>query len=251
MHDSVAEETIETMHRGYGQYCPLALATELLCRRWTILVMSRLVDGCVRFNEIHRGLPQMSPTLLSQRLKELEEAGLVESHTSQGRKGRDYLPTPAGRDLVPIVDQMAVWGQQWARDNTLDDLDPSFLAWSMHTRMDTASMPTGRTVLEFEFTGTPDEFRRFWLVCDDGKIEMCLKDPGFEVDVAVKSDLRRFVEAWRGFRDLKKEIRSGKIQVFGPANLVRQLPSWLLLSGLAPHERLRPGREKRIARKHH
>ncbi|MEM7048227.1 MAG: winged helix-turn-helix transcriptional regulator [Acidobacteriota bacterium] len=237
------------MAHGYGQYCPLALAAELLCQRWTILVVSRLIDGCRRFNEIHQGLPQISPSLLSKRLGELQEAGLVRRFPLAGTKGFEYRLTEAGRELEPIVDQLAVWGQRWARDNSLEDLDPAFLVWSMHLRMNVAAMPTQRVVLEFDFSGTPKELRRFWLVCQDGEVEMCLKDPGYEADVAVASDLRVFVEAWRGFRDLRTEIRSGRIRVHGPSALIRQLPDWLILSGLARFERRRPGRERRLARR--
>lgn len=233
------------MARSYGQYCPLSLAAELLGRRWTILVVSRLLDGCSRFNEIHRGVPQMSPTLLSRRLDELERAGLVE--TRRAGRGKDYLITEAGRDLEPIVQQLSVWGAHWARDMTEADLDPAFLVWSMHLRMNVEAMPSGRTVIEFSFTGAPKECERFWIVHRDGRVEMCLKDPGLDVDVAVSSDLRRFVEAWRGLRDLRREIRAGHIRVEGPRHLRDQLPEWLLLSQLAPYPRRRPGREHDLA----
>ncbi|MCB1845542.1 MAG: helix-turn-helix transcriptional regulator, partial [Halioglobus sp.] len=171
------------MARGYGQYCPLALATELLCRRWTLLVVSRLLDGCTTFNEIHRGIPRISPSLLSQRLGELEHAGIV-IHNRQRTSGSPaYLLTDAGRDLDGIVTQLAVWGQHWARDMEVDDLDPGFLAWSMHTRIDTTALPPDRTVLQFEFSGSPSDCRRFWLVIESSKVDMCLKNPGFDTDL--------------------------------------------------------------------
>lgn len=235
------------MSQGYGQYCPLSLAAELLCRRWTLLVVSRIVDGCHRFSEIHRGVPRMSPSLLSKRLRELERSGLVERRPADDGKGHEYVLTGAGRDLEPIIDGLAVWGQHWARDMCDDDLDPAFLVWSMHQRMNVEAMPPGRTVIEFSFTGTPTDLSRFWLVHRDGVVEMCLKDPDLDVDLAVSSDLRRFVEAWRGFRDLRREIRAGHIQVQGPDELCRQLPDWLLLSGLAPYERKRQGVERSLA----
>lgn len=147
------------MRRGYGQYCPLALAAELLCRRWTVLVVSRLLDGCTTFNEIHRGVPRISPALLSQRLAELEDAGIVRRR-ARGRNGHFYELTEAGRDLDDIIMKMAIWGQQWARDMDMDDLDPGFLAWSMHTRLNTTEMPPGRTVLQFEFSGAPADCRQ-------------------------------------------------------------------------------------------
>lgn len=237
------------MSKGYGQYCPLALAAELLCERWTILVVSRLIDGCRRFNEIHRGVPKMSATLLTQRLGQLEHAGLVVRRPLQTGRGHEYLLTEAGEELGPIVMDMAIWGQRFARDMVLDDLDPAFLAWSMHTRLDTEAMPEGRTVMEFTFTGTPTEFRRFWLVHEGGAVDMCLKHPGFNVDIEVHADIRRFVEAWRGFRDLRRDMASGKIRVNGPSELCRALPDWLRLSALAPYDRSLRGSERRLAQR--
>lgn len=235
------------MARGYGQYCPLSLASELLCRRWTILIISRMVGGACRFNEIQRGLPQLSPTLLSNRLAELEQAGIVETRESVSGPWREYSLTPAGLDLEPLVNAMAVWGQRWARDMDFEDLDPAFLVWSMHSRMDASRMPAGRTVIEFSFSGAPANCRKFWLVCTDGEIEMCLKDPGHEVDLRVRSDLRVFIEAWRGFRDVENEISARRIRLIGPRELRRQFPGWLRLHVLAGVPRLRPGRERRLS----
>lgn len=234
------------MQRGYGQYCPLALAAELLCERWTLLIVSRLVDGCTHFNAIHRGVPRVSLSLLSQRLSQLERAGLVTRAPAKKGAVRKYDLTAAGRALGPIIEQLAIWGQQWARDMRDDDLDPAFLVWSMHMRLDTAMFPPGRTVIEFEFTGAPRDCRKFWLVNDDGAVEMCLKDPGYEIDLRVASDLRLFIEAWRGIRDLRHEIRARRIHVFGSAALRRSFPDWLQLSMLAPYPRLQSGRERRI-----
>ena len=232
---------------GYGQYCPLALAAELLCRRWTLLVVSRLIDGCTTFGEIRAGVPRISPSLLSTRLGELEDAGLVTRQTAGGRHRYRYELTAAGRDLEGIIDQLAIWGQHWARDMQMDDLDPGFLAWSMHLRIDSEAMPPGRTVMQFEFSGAPADCRRFWLVHYDGKVDMCLKYPGFETDLLVEADLQRFVEAWRGFRDLRAEIRARRIRLTGRRDLVRGFPDWLKLSALAPYERLAAGRERRLA----
>lgn len=233
--------------KGYGQYCPLALAVELLGRRWTILVVSRLLDGCTTFGEIQQGIPRISPSLLSTRLSELEHAGLVIREKIGEQARYSYALTEAGKDLDDIVNQLAIWGQHWARDNEMEDLDLAFLAWSMSVRINTSAMPSGRTVMEFEFTGAPSEFKRFWLVHTDGKVDMCLKHPGFETDLLVKSDIRRFVEAWRGFRDLRTEVRSSRIHLTGPKELKKRFPDWLLLSGLASFGRKNGGREQRLS----
>lgn len=237
------------MTKGYGQYCPLALAVELLGERWTLLVVSRLIDGCRRFNEIHRGVPRISATLLSQRLAQLEHAGLCERRPLPSGRGHEYLLTEAGRELEPIIMDLAVWGQRWSRDMVTDDLDPAFLAWSMHTRLNAEALPPGRTVVEFVFAGAPSGLKRFWLVSTDGKVEMCLKHPGFEVDLLVTAEIRRFVEAWRGFRSLRDEIAAGQIRLEGSAAARRAFPDWLCLSALAPFPRLRGGAEQALAAK--
>ena len=154
-----------------------------------------------------------------------------------------YEPTEAALELTELIDKMAIWGQHWSRDMDMDDLDPAFLAWSMSLRINTDAMPKGRTVVEFAFSGTPTEFRRFWLVNNDGKVDMCLKDPGYETNLQVKSDMRRFVEAWRGIRDLRQEIHAGNIRLAGPKKLISSFPNWLLLSALAPYPRRIIGRE--------
>ncbi|MEZ5650062.1 MAG: helix-turn-helix domain-containing protein [Burkholderiaceae bacterium] len=234
------------MSKSYGQYCPLAIAAELLGERWTLLVISRLIDGCRRFNDIHRGVPKISATLLATRLTQLQNAGLCEKRPLPDGSGHQYVPTPACMELDPIVMQLAAWGQRWGRDMEGEDLDPAFLAWSIGTRVDTRTMPPGRTVVEFEFSGLAREFRRFWMVADDGRVDMCLKNPGFEVDVVVRTEIRRFVETWRGFRDLEAEIASGAIRLEGSPKMQRAFPGWLLGSALASQPRCRPGLEHQL-----
>ncbi|WP_395374237.1 winged helix-turn-helix transcriptional regulator [Marinicella sp. W31] len=227
------------MKSTYGQYCPLALAVEVLSKRWTILVISRLLDGCCQFNEIHRGIPRISPSLLTQRLTELEDYGLIFRQKLQKQRGYSYHLTEAGEALENIVMDMAIWGQQWARDMNHEDLDPAFLAWSMHLRMNTQAMPKGRTVIEFLFTGVPQDLDRFWIVNLDGKVEMCLKNPGYEADVFVFSDIRDFIEVWRGFKDIHKHIRTKKIILRGSPLHVKAFPDWLRMSALAKYKRLK------------
>lgn len=234
------------MPSGYGQYCPLALASEILCRRWTILVISRLMDGLTQFNEIHRGLPRISPSLLTQRLNELVDEGIAEKRGHPDKAYATYHLTASGEALSGILDHLAIWGQHWARDMELDDLDPAFLAWSMHLRMDTELMPDERIVIEFSFTGVEKEWRRFWLISQNNTIDMCLKPPGFDVDLTVKSDLRLFVETWRGMRNLQQEISKGTIRLAGTNKLKSAFPSWLKLSMYAGYPRKRSGSEQQL-----
>ncbi len=237
------------MSRGYGQYCPVSLATEILGERWTILVVSALIDGTTRFNDLQRAMPRISATVLSQRLRSLEDAGILSRRPLERGKGFEYRLTEAGRELEPVVMGLANWGQRWARDLKADDLDPRFLAWSIHLRMNTAAMPSGRTVIEFEFSGAPSDCRRFWIIAVGGEVDMCIHHPGFEPDLQVRSDLRRFVDVWRGFRPLVDELAAGRIALQGPSDLVKAFPNWLLLSSVAPTQRLRPGRERQLSRR--
>jgi len=228
----------------YGQYCPLALAAEVLCERWNLLILARINDGACRFSAIHRGVPKISATLLARWLEALEAAGLLLRTPLETGRGRHYQLTEAGQDLAPLIDGIAVWGQKWARDMRIDDLDPEFLLYSLHKRLNCRAMPAGQTVIEFQFSGAPTSCRMFWLVHCDGVVDMCLKHPGFDVDLVVRSDLRRFIECWRGIRELRREIASGAIAVEGPGALVKQVPDWFLLSAFAGIERKRAGAEK-------
>src|SRR6188474_1861822 len=194
------------MRQEYGQFCPVALSSEVLAERWTLLVIRELLAGARRFNQIRRGVPRVSGTLLKQRLATLEYAGIV-TH-SPGAGGADYQLTPAGEALKPIVRSIGEWGQRWARDIESGDLDPGWLVWSMHRRLNCAAMPPGRTVIEIEFVDAPAATRRFWLVHSGGAVDVCIKDPGYEPDVRVATPLRLWAEIWRGLRPLKSALRA-------------------------------------------
>jgi DNA-binding HxlR family transcriptional regulator len=227
------------MRQGYGQFCPVALASELLAERWTLLIVRELLAGAQRFNEIRRGVPRLSPTLLRQRLQSLELAGVLERQPrARGRAG-GYRLTGAGRALKPVVVSIGEWGQRWARDIRPDDLDPGWLVWGMHRRLNLAAMPPGRTVIEIEFTDAPRTQRRFWLVHCAGEVQVCLKDPGYEIAVHLAARVRALAEVWRGIRSLREALGSGAIRVSGATHYRRALPHWLLLSSFAAIRRER------------
>lgn len=225
-------------------YCPVAIGTEILGERWTILVIMALADGVTRFNDIQRALPKISASTLAQRLRSLEEAGVVERRPDEAGEKRDYGLTPAGVELGDIVYAIGVWGHRWGRDLDCDDLDPHHLMWNMHLRMNVAIMPPGRTTIEFRFTDMPADKRFFWIVVSDGKVDGCLKHPGYDVDLHVASKLHCFTDAWRGFSSVRDEVRAGRIKVSGPKALREAFPDWLLLSMLAGETRCRAGRER-------
>jgi DNA-binding HxlR family transcriptional regulator len=219
------------MRQEYGQFCPVALASEVLAERWTLLIVRELLAGARRFSELRRGVPRLSATLLKQRLQTLEHAGIVERKPAgRGAAAWDYCPTEAGLALKPVVSSIGEWGQRWARDIRPQDLDPGWFVWAMRRRLNTSAMPAGRTVIEIEFLDAPAKQRRFWLVHENGNVDVCLKDPGYDIAVRVCSRVRVLAEVWRGIRSLKEELRTGNVQLFGTREICRGFPEWLLLS---------------------
>ncbi len=227
------------MRQTYGQFCPVALASEVLAERWTLLVVRELLCGARHFNEIRRGVPRMSATLLQQRLRSLEHAGVIRRQPVEGGRGIDYLLTDAGRELSPLVNSIGVWGQRWARDIRHGDLDPGWLVWNMRRRLNTPLLPSGRTVIEVEFADARSRERRFWLVHLDGDVQVCLKDPGYDTTVKITAGVRVLTEVWFGHRGLEAEIRAGTVRVSGSPGVCRQVPRWLLLSEAAKVRRVR------------
>jgi DNA-binding HxlR family transcriptional regulator len=227
------------VERGFGQFCPVALASEVLTQRWTLLVIRELLAGSRRFNDIRRGVPRISATLLKERLETLEHADIVERRQSNESGVFEYLLTKAGAELRPVVTGIGEWGQRWARDIRPQDLDPGWLVWNIHRRLNTAELPADRIVIQIEFTDGSRNSRYFWLVSHDGLVEVCLKHPGYAVDLKVRTAVRVLAETWRGLRSLNQEIRSGSIELEGQASLRRAFPNWLLLSAYAPIARQR------------
>jgi len=227
------------MQQAYGQFCPLALASEVLTQRWVLLILRELLAGSSRFNDIRRGVPKISASLLKARLDSLEHADLVERRAAGHGSIDQYFLTQAGRELGPVLAGIGEWGQRWAREIRPQDLDPGWLVWNIHRRMNTAEMPKGRTVIQIEFPDAPRADRNFWLVHRDGNVDVCLKPPGFPVDLKVRTTVRVMAEVWRGIRALRAEVSAGRLELEGATKLRRAFPKWLLLSAYAPIRRKR------------
>lgn len=221
----------------YGQFCPVAMAAEIVCSRWTVLVLRELLCGSTRFNDLRRGLPRMSPTLLSKRLKELETAGVVRTvRTAAG--GSEYQLTDAGEELRPIVVGLGFWGQRWVESRlSLRNLDPTLLMWDMHRNLNLGSLPTGRSTIQFLYPELAPAYQNYWLVIDSGRVELCQADPGFEIDLLVTSSLRTMTSVWMGHAKLEAEIKSGRVQLDGDPRLAGAMQKWLKLSIFAQAER--------------
>jgi len=213
---------------GYGQFCPVAQALEVLGERWTLLIVREVLCGSRRFGEIQRGVPLVSRSVLSQRLKALSDAGVVE------HRDGEYHPTEACEDLRPIVVACGVWGQKWAhRQLKSSDVDIALLMWDMRRRIDHTALPNEPVFVEFEFRGAPAGKGRYWLHLDGGDADLCLTNPGREVSLHVSSTPKVMAEVWLGELPLERAIRTGDVRVEGPRKLARAFPSWLLLSVFA------------------
>ncbi|HEX5079912.1 MAG TPA: helix-turn-helix domain-containing protein [Geminicoccaceae bacterium] len=221
--------------KGYGQFCPIAKAAEILTERWTPLVLRELICGSTRFNELRRGVPLMSASLLSQRLKFLEQEGVIERRAARGGRGFEYHLTEAGRALGPLIMAMGEWGARWVPSRLRpEDQDVALLMWDMHRRVRPESFPRRRTVVAFEFTDAPANKRHWWLVSEVGEADLCLTDPGYEVDLFIVTDVRSMTAVWTGDLSLAAAMASGALEAHGPTDLCRRLNTWLGLSSFAP-----------------
>ena len=216
----------------YKQYCPVARASEILADRWTPLIIRELLLGSRRFNEIERGLPGISRSLLASRLRDLQQAGVVERLPAARSTVPDYHLSEAGRDLRTVIEALGTWGVHWAfGDPRPAELDPGLLVWKIHQRIDRELLPERRTVVEFDFTGPRG--RRVWLVLERREVSVCVTPPRFEPDLVVRADLASFYGVWLGRIEYDTAIRSGTVIVDGPPALAKQLPRWFMWSPMA------------------
>jgi len=223
------------MSASYKQFCPVAMASEVLCTRWTIVLLRELLAGSTRFNELRKGVPRMSPALLSRRLTELEAAGIVRQVRHGDRGTPEYQLTEPGWDLRPVVEAIGIWGQHWVdADVSLDNLDPSLLMWDMRRSLNTSPLPDARSVIQFIYSDLPPSQKNWWLIVEpDGMVDLCSADPGFEVDLYVTTDLKPMTAIWMGLSTVKAEKRNGTLDLVGDKELSRHMQTWLGLSPFA------------------
>jgi DNA-binding HxlR family transcriptional regulator len=232
---------------GYGQFCPVAQAAEVLTERWTPLVIRELaLTGSRRFNDIQRGVPLMSSSLLSKRLRDLERAGIVEKRSRLDGKGTEYHLTPAGEELGPVIVQMGLWSERWLRRPIFEAApDTGLLMWWVRGTVDSSALPAGRTVVHFHFRRAPEKLRYFWLVLPEA--DLCLSDPGYGVDVTVRTDAKTLTAVWMGDLELGAALRSGTIELEGRSQLERSVPRWFALHPLFSSVEHPPGRPRASA----
>jgi DNA-binding HxlR family transcriptional regulator len=212
------------------------MAAEVLCTRWTVVLLREMLAGSTRFNDLRRGVSRMSPALLSQRLKDLERAGIVARVKMEGGPDLfEYRLTRAGRDLLPVVESFGVWGQRWIESKmSLQNLDPQLLMWDMRRNLDPKPMPKRRSTIQFLFPEVPVAQRAWWLIVTPGEgVDLCSIDPGYDVDLYVTSDLKAMTAIWMGLETVRKAVADERVTLIGDKQLASTMQTWLGLSPFA------------------
>jgi DNA-binding HxlR family transcriptional regulator len=232
----------DAMTQGsYKQFCPVAMAAEILCTRWTVVLLRELLAGSTRFNDLRRGVPRMSPALLSLRLKELEAGGILCRTPSQTDPGLfEYHLSEAGRELAPLIESFGVWGQRWVESElSLQHLDVSLLMWDMRRNLDPTPIPKRRSVIHFQYPELSAAQRSWWLlVAPEAEVDLCSVDPGFDVDLYVATDLRTMTAIWMGLDTVRAAQSARRMMVSGDRRLAADMQAWLGLSPFAKVSKL-------------
>lgn len=210
---------------SYGQFCPVAKAMEILDERWTLLVVRELLTGSTHFNELRRGVPRMSPALLSKRLDTLQRAGVIRRTTANGRTS--YHLTQAGEELRPLVEGLGAWGVRWIGELGARDLDPHLLFWDIRRTVPVEQWPRTRTTVAFRLDDVPARTSGWWLVVSGEEADLCDYDPGYDVAATVHGSLRTLTEIWRGDVSWARAQRSGAVRIEAAPAVARQVPEWL------------------------
>ncbi|MBR0692942.1 helix-turn-helix domain-containing protein [Bradyrhizobium lablabi] len=218
------------MPAGYGQFCPIAKASEVFATRWTPLILRELMSGAHSFNDIHRGVPLISRAVLVARLRQLEKQGVVERRIRVEGAGYEYWLSEAGEGFRPAVDALGRWGLSHTCDRIEpSDLDPGLLMWALRKRVKLSALPTQRIVLRFEFLGVPasrTKLKVMWLLLERSGADVCARDPGFAVDLTLRGNIRDWIALlltqtrWR-------DLVGAALQIEGDRKLMTMVPAWL------------------------
>jgi DNA-binding HxlR family transcriptional regulator len=216
----------------YGQYCPVARAAEIVADRWTVLIVRELLADINHFNELERGLPHISRALLVERLKRLERTGVLERRVLSHGKQTEYRLTAAGHELQKLIDTLGEWGARWSfGEPRPDELDPGILLWWMRRRVALHSIPQRRTVIEFNFRSARKQ--RFWMLLEPTEVSVCLKHPGFDVDVVVSADIIALYRVFNGHATLAETLHRKQVRLEGSPADLRAFPQWFTWSPMA------------------
>ena len=227
--------TIKT--NTYGQFFPLARAAESVATRWTPVLLRELIAGSTKFNELRNGVPLMSPSLLSKRLNELEEVGVITKKKPEKGRGWEYFITDSGKELWPMIETLGVWGQKFIlAEFKKHELDPTLLMWDIQRRIDCDRFPkNGSFTAHFSLRGAPSERAVWWLVVKNQKVELCIHDPGYEINLYVDACLKPLTDVWMGRIDIERAIQAKDLILSGEIKYIKSFPKWFLLSPFAEY----------------
>ena len=221
----------------YGQFCPIAKSTEIIGEKWTLLIIRELLMGGVRFNELHRGLSLISPTILSKRLETLSKHGLVLKKKIPGQRGYEYFPTQSCKELLPIIRSLGDWGMSWARSNlTEKDYDVELLMLYLERSIVPGALIGRETVIRFKFTDI-EKYPDWWLIVTGEEVDLCVKNPGKDIDVYFTSSVKTMADIWMGDNTYKMALREGLLKIVGHEMLTRNITAWMgnsIFTGLPP-----------------
>ena len=211
----------------YGQFCPIAKATEILGEKWTILIVREILNGGSRFSDLQRGLGNISPTILSRRLDSLEASGMIIKKKIQGQKGFEYFPTEPCKELLPVLLSLGEWGMRWARSSMgPDDYDVVLLMLYLQRSIAPDKLPKAETVIRFKFTDMKDK-ANWWIVVKNGELDTCVDDPGKDVDVFFTTTVKTMVDVWMGDKTYRKAIADDEMSIVGSPALVNSVTNWI------------------------
>ena len=209
-----------------GSLCPAVKAADIIGDKWTLLILRELFLGSTRYNDFQRGIPRISPSILSNRLKQLEAQGLLIKKTKAGQKATEYRLTKSGRELAPVLDQLSRWGLRWARQQISDeDIDVAAFMWDFHRTLNTQELPDGETVIQVHFTDITDH-NRWWLIAEQGVVDLCTDDPDRDVDLYISGALEQIASIWMGDQEIKSAVKSEDVLLTGAAYLSQSIAQW-------------------------
>ena len=221
--------------KSYGQFCSVARTLDLLGERWTLLVVRELLSGSRRFTEVQRGIPRISRTMLSARMRELVDAGVIERQDGEG--GPEYRLTAAGMELAGVVQEIGTWGQRWlSRELRPAELDARALIWDIHRRVRRDALPPEPLVVRIELTDVRGAAGRHYLLLRRSEVSLCTTNPGFPEELCVRGDRRTLIGWWRGDLTLRQAQAAGLV-LEGRREWIRAFPSWFeryVFAGVAP-----------------
>lgn len=212
----------------YYQFCPVAKATEILCEKWVILILREFMMGSTRFGQLRKGLPKISPSILSRRLKALEDQGVIIKIKKRDDSGYEYHLSESGEELRSIVLGFGKWGHRWVKNKIIDeDLDAGFLLWDMCRRLNIDYFGDERVVINIEFSDQDDRDRCWWMVIENGEIDLCFEDIGYEPDIIIITTLITMTQVWLGYENLNKMIEKRKVKMMGAKKHLKNISQWI------------------------